>query len=189
MQPGAVWELPERARAYLLDLLQGGGVKLHVEYVDLIYRTLHDLGESPRTRLRREPRRALRRRAEHRAGPAAEEGAAQAADPRRRLPPPQRDGPAHPRAATRRRRATRRTARASSGAAAAARPQPPRRGRDARSSPPASTRAAARPTSWASRTRSGVRALAGGAGACGRRVEPWMDAMLGAFSQGGEGRS
>ena len=49
VQPGAVWELPERARAYLLDLLQGGGVNLHVEYVNLLYRTLHDLGESPRT--------------------------------------------------------------------------------------------------------------------------------------------
>jgi hypothetical protein len=49
VQPGAVWELPERARAYLLDLLQGGGVRLHADYVDLIYRTLHDLGEAPRT--------------------------------------------------------------------------------------------------------------------------------------------
>ncbi|MFQ5872857.1 MAG: phage portal protein, partial [Dehalococcoidia bacterium] len=49
VQPGAVWELPENARAYLLDLLQGGGVRLHVDYVDLIYRTLHDLAESPRT--------------------------------------------------------------------------------------------------------------------------------------------
>ncbi len=49
VQPGAVWELPERARAYLLDLLHGGGVNLHVDYVNLIYRTLHDLGESPRT--------------------------------------------------------------------------------------------------------------------------------------------
>jgi len=49
VQPGAVWELPERARAYLLDLLQGGGVSLHVDYVNLVYRTLHDLGESPRT--------------------------------------------------------------------------------------------------------------------------------------------
>jgi len=49
VQPGAVWELPERARAYLLDLLQGGGVNLHVDYVNLIYRTLHDLAESPRT--------------------------------------------------------------------------------------------------------------------------------------------
>lgn len=47
--PGAVWEIPERARAYLLDLLQGGGVKLHADYVDLLYRALHDLGESPRT--------------------------------------------------------------------------------------------------------------------------------------------
>jgi hypothetical protein len=49
VQPGAVWELPERARAYLLDLLQGGGVKLHADYVDIIYRALHDLGEAPRT--------------------------------------------------------------------------------------------------------------------------------------------
>jgi hypothetical protein len=49
VRPGAVWELPESARAYLLDLLQGGGVNLHVDYVNLIYRTLHDLGEAPRT--------------------------------------------------------------------------------------------------------------------------------------------
>ncbi len=47
--PGAVWELPERARAYLLDLLQGGGVQLHLGYIDLLYRTLHDLTETPRT--------------------------------------------------------------------------------------------------------------------------------------------
>jgi len=49
VQPGAVWELPESARAYLLDLLQGGGVRLHVDYIDLLYRALHDLSESPRT--------------------------------------------------------------------------------------------------------------------------------------------
>lgn len=49
VRPGAVWEIPERAKAYLLDLLQGGGVKLHVDYIDLLYRTLHDLSESPRT--------------------------------------------------------------------------------------------------------------------------------------------
>ncbi len=49
VRPGAVWELPEKARAYLLDLLQGGGIRLHADYVELIYRTLHDLGESPRT--------------------------------------------------------------------------------------------------------------------------------------------
>jgi hypothetical protein len=49
VRPGAVWEIPEQARAYLLDLLQGGWVKLHVDYIDLLYRTLHDLSESPRT--------------------------------------------------------------------------------------------------------------------------------------------
>jgi len=49
VQPGAVWEIPEQAKAYLLDLLQGGGVKLHVDYIDLLYRTLHDISESPRT--------------------------------------------------------------------------------------------------------------------------------------------
>jgi hypothetical protein len=49
VQPGAVWELPERARAYLLDLLQGGGVQLHVDYINLLYRALHDLAETPRT--------------------------------------------------------------------------------------------------------------------------------------------
>jgi hypothetical protein len=49
VRPGAVWELPERAKAYLLDLLQGGGVRLHADYVDLVYRTLHDLAETPRT--------------------------------------------------------------------------------------------------------------------------------------------
>ena len=48
VQPGAVWELPEQARAYLLDLLQGGGVRLHVDYVELVYRALHDLAEVPR---------------------------------------------------------------------------------------------------------------------------------------------
>ena len=47
--PGAKWELPEGAKAYLLDLLSGGGVGLHVEYVDLLYRALHDLSETPRT--------------------------------------------------------------------------------------------------------------------------------------------
>ena len=48
IQPGAVWELPDRARAYLLDLLQGGGVQLHIDYVNAVYRTLHDLSETPR---------------------------------------------------------------------------------------------------------------------------------------------
>ena len=49
VQPGAVWEIPEKARAYLLDLLQGGGAGLHVEYAKLVLRTLHDLAEVPRS--------------------------------------------------------------------------------------------------------------------------------------------
>jgi len=47
--PGSVWTLPENAKAYLLDLLSGGGVELHVDYINLLYRTLHDLAETPRT--------------------------------------------------------------------------------------------------------------------------------------------
>ncbi|HYH10777.1 MAG TPA: phage portal protein [Thermomicrobiales bacterium] len=47
--PGAKWELPEGAKAYLLDLLQGGGTETHIAYIDLLYRTLHDLSETPRT--------------------------------------------------------------------------------------------------------------------------------------------
>jgi hypothetical protein len=47
--PGAKWELPEGAKAYLLDLLAGNGVRLHVEYVDQLRTSLHDLAETPRT--------------------------------------------------------------------------------------------------------------------------------------------
>ena len=46
--PGAVWNVPDDAKAYLLDLLQGGGVRLHIDYINLLYRILHDLSESPR---------------------------------------------------------------------------------------------------------------------------------------------
>jgi hypothetical protein len=49
VEPGAVWEIPEKARAYLLDLLQGGGIGLHVEFANLVLRTLHDLAEVPRS--------------------------------------------------------------------------------------------------------------------------------------------
>jgi hypothetical protein len=49
VKPGAVWNVPEDAKAYLLDLLQGGGVNLHISYIDTVYRTLHDLSESPRS--------------------------------------------------------------------------------------------------------------------------------------------
>jgi hypothetical protein len=48
VQPGALWTIPEDAKAYLLDLLQGGGVRLHVDYIDLLYRSLHDVSEMPR---------------------------------------------------------------------------------------------------------------------------------------------
>jgi len=48
VKPGAVWTIPEDAKAYLLDLLQGGGIRLHIDYIDLIYRCLHDISETPR---------------------------------------------------------------------------------------------------------------------------------------------
>ena len=48
VKPGAVWNIPDDAKAYLLDLLQGGGVNLHINYIELLYRTLHDVAESPR---------------------------------------------------------------------------------------------------------------------------------------------
>ena len=48
VKPGAVWNIPEEAKAYLLDLLQGGGIGLHINYIDLLYRILHDISESPR---------------------------------------------------------------------------------------------------------------------------------------------
>lgn len=47
--PGAKWEMPEGSKAYLLDLLEGGGVRLHLDYVEQIRTTLHDLAETPRT--------------------------------------------------------------------------------------------------------------------------------------------
>ena len=47
--PGRLWELPKDARAYLLDLLSGGGVGLHIEYINLLYRAMHDLADMPRT--------------------------------------------------------------------------------------------------------------------------------------------
>jgi len=49
IRPGAVWNIPEDAKAYLLDLLQGGGINLHINYIGLLYRALHDISESPRS--------------------------------------------------------------------------------------------------------------------------------------------
>jgi hypothetical protein len=48
-EPGAIWELPEDSKAYLLDMLGGRAVGLHIDYVNLLYRQLHDLSETPRT--------------------------------------------------------------------------------------------------------------------------------------------
>jgi hypothetical protein len=48
VKPGAVWNIPEDAKAYLLDLLQGGGLQLHINYIELLYRAMHDLSEAPR---------------------------------------------------------------------------------------------------------------------------------------------
>ncbi len=48
VRPGAVWNIPEDAKAYLLDLLQGGGIQLHINYIDMLYRAMHDVSESPR---------------------------------------------------------------------------------------------------------------------------------------------
>lgn len=47
--PGAKWELPEGAKAYLLDLLQGGGTDVHLAYITQLFQVLHDLAETPRT--------------------------------------------------------------------------------------------------------------------------------------------
>ena len=49
IKPGAVWEIPEKSRAYVLDLLARGGARLHVDYVQLLYRALHDLAQTPRS--------------------------------------------------------------------------------------------------------------------------------------------
>lgn len=47
--PGQTWVLPEGGKAYLLDLMSGGGVRVHLDYIRAVMRSLHDLGESPRT--------------------------------------------------------------------------------------------------------------------------------------------
>lgn len=47
--PGAIWELPKDARAAILDLLQGGAGEQHLNYLDKLKATLHDVSETPRT--------------------------------------------------------------------------------------------------------------------------------------------
>lgn len=46
---GAIWTLPEDSKAYLLDMLSGGGVTLHMDYIEALYRALYDLAETPRS--------------------------------------------------------------------------------------------------------------------------------------------
>lgn len=46
--PGQVWNIPTDAKAYIIDLLGKGGVGLHIDYIDLIYRAMHDVSETPR---------------------------------------------------------------------------------------------------------------------------------------------
>ena len=48
IQPGQYWEIPEDASVDVLDMLKGGGMQLHLDYIDLLYRCLHDLSETPR---------------------------------------------------------------------------------------------------------------------------------------------
>lgn len=47
IQPGAVWDLPKDAKAYVLDLLQSGGVRLLLDYAAELQRIMQDLGDSP----------------------------------------------------------------------------------------------------------------------------------------------
>src|SRR5579875_63714 len=48
VEPGAVWEMPPGTKAYILSLVEHGGVRIHLDYIETLYRLLHDLGESPR---------------------------------------------------------------------------------------------------------------------------------------------
>ena len=54
---GRLGSFPDQARAYLLDLLQGGGAKLHADYIQLVYDALHDLSEAPRISFGHNPQR------------------------------------------------------------------------------------------------------------------------------------
>ena len=49
VRPGAKWELPPDSRAYVLNLLEGGGLEQHNRYIDQLRTTLHDISETPRT--------------------------------------------------------------------------------------------------------------------------------------------
>jgi hypothetical protein len=45
--PGAIWTIPDGAKASLLEMLKDGTVNLHLSYVELLYKVMHDLTELP----------------------------------------------------------------------------------------------------------------------------------------------
>jgi hypothetical protein len=45
--PGAIWTLPQDAKASLLEMLKDGTVNLHLSYIELLYKMMHDLTELP----------------------------------------------------------------------------------------------------------------------------------------------
>jgi hypothetical protein len=49
IEPGTTIDLGQEGQVYLLDLLKGGGVRLHIEYIDLLFRIMHDMAEVPRS--------------------------------------------------------------------------------------------------------------------------------------------
>ncbi len=46
--PGAIWEIPQDAKAYLLELLGQQTVDQHLRYIEALYRIMDDLAEMPR---------------------------------------------------------------------------------------------------------------------------------------------
>ncbi len=46
---GAIWELPEKARAYVLDLLRDGATQQHLAYIERALSMFHDTTETPKT--------------------------------------------------------------------------------------------------------------------------------------------
>ena len=47
--PGAIWAVPQGAKADVLDLLKHGGARIHIEYLTELLTALHDVSETPRT--------------------------------------------------------------------------------------------------------------------------------------------
>ena len=47
--PGAIWTLPEDAKATVLDMLSSGAATAHLAYLEDVRRVMHDISEIPRT--------------------------------------------------------------------------------------------------------------------------------------------